>query len=112
MIGPGVHNIFGGIRYELGRIAASAFFQFLGPGLLDDEVGAHVSGDEQGIDRFAIGAQLGLNHDRLGIPGFDGFDVVLIGSTGGSVVLDMGSPGVGDIFSGHRGAIAPLGSLL
>ncbi len=109
VIGTGVDDVFSGISQQLRGIAADALFQLLGPGLLDDVVGAHVCIDDQWIDRLAVRAQLGLDHNRLGILGLDGVDEVLVRSTGGGAVLDMRGPGISDVIRGHRRAIAPLG---
>jgi hypothetical protein len=80
----------------------------LGPGFLDDVIGAHVRGDQQRIDRVAIRIQFGFDHHRLAIHRFNRVNIVDVGGAGRGVVLDVGGPGVGDIFGGHRRAIAPL----
>ncbi len=64
--------------------------------------------DLQRIDRFAARIQFGLDLNRLGINSYDGIDVRLKLAAGSCFVLDIGSPGIGNIIRGHRGAIAPL----
>ena len=58
VVGAGVDDIFRRIGHEGGGIATGARFQGLGPGLLDDIVGAEVGSDQQGVDSLAVIVQL------------------------------------------------------
>ena len=108
VIGTGPNDVFSGIGFKSRSIAAGARFQCLGPGFLDDIVAAQVSSDHQRIDRFAVRIQFGLDQNRLGINCCDGVNVIFVVNASIGFVLDIGSPGIGNIIGGHRGSVAPM----
>ena len=110
-IRAGPDNVLARVVQDLHGIAAVALNQFVDPGgLCNGTAGQEVS-DLQGVDRFAVFANFGVDDKGLVSGGFDGINVGAESCACSIADLYADVPGLDNIFCRNRRAVTPLCSI-